>query len=429
MSKNKKQKATVKARTQKVDPKSEKRDFSLSSTTPDFFRLMGGYGPSLSGVSVTEQSALTLAAVWRAVTLTSSTVASLPLKVFKDSPTGIRVPQENTLFVDPMYPEITWYEGIETLTASMMLYGNGYALKIWNEAGTKIARLLPLDPATVSVRRVEPTDANPSGKLFRLEGVGDELTAFEVMHLPGLSFNGLEGLPVVGYAKETIGAAIAAEQVAAKMFDSGLLTGGILQAESDMTDEQAEQARMRWREKTSGVVRSYEVALLSAGWRFIPTQLPPEQAQWIESRHFSVAEIARFFGMPPALLFEYGDTGNVEADKLGAQWLRFGLNGLLRRIEHRLSMHVLPRGTFCEFTREGLLQGNPKEQAEIHSLAVDKWMTKNEIRALHNLPPLDGGDEISTPAPPAPAPNEGQDGAGNQDVPDSANDGGTESGK
>lgn len=408
----------------------EKRDvYSLSATSPEFFRLMGGFGPSLSGVSVTEHSALASAAVWRAINLTASTVASLPLKVFKDSPSGIRQPQDNTLFVDPMYPEVTWFEGIETLTASMLLYGNGYGLKIWNEAGTKVARMLPLDPATVGVRRVEPTSDNPSGKLFRLTGVEEELTSFEVLHLPGLSFDGLKGLPVVGYAKETIGASIAAEQVAAKMFDSGLLTGGILQAETDMTDEQAEQARQRWREKTSGVVRSYEVALLSAGWKFIPTQLPPEQAQWVESRHFSVAEIARIFGMPPALLFEYGDTGNVEADKLGAQWLRFGLNGLLRRIEHRMSMHLLPRGTFCEFIREGLLQGTPKEQAEVHSLAVDKWMTVNEVRALHNLPPLPGGDEIAKPAPPVVPVDKEDDGSGDAGISDSENDAEPEQGE
>lgn len=396
--------------------RSEKRDvFSIGSTSPEFFRLLGGFAPTLSGVSVTEHSALRLAAAWRAVNLTAGTVASLPLKVYKDGPDGVRRPAESPLFVDPMYPEVTWYEGIETITASVVLYGNAYALKIFNEAGTRVVRVLPLDPDTVSVRRAEPTPANPSGKLFRLAGLNEELSSFEVMHIPGLTFDGLVGLPPIGYAKEAIGAGIAAEQVAAKMFDSGLLTGGILQAEVDMTDAQAEQAKRRWREKTSGLVRSYEVALLSAGWKFIPTQIPPEQAQWLESRHFTVAEIARLFGMPPALLFEYMDTGNVEADKLGAQWLRFGLNGLLRRIEHRLSMHLLPRGTFCEFTREGLLQGTPKEQAEIHAAAVDKWMTVNEVRALHNLPPLPGGNEISKPAPPAPPTDKDDDGA--EDLP------------
>lgn len=410
----------------KQKQKVEKRDFSIASTSPDFFKLLGGFGPSLSGVDVSERSAMTLAAVWRAVNLTASTVASLPLKVFKDSPSGLRVEQENTLFMDPMYPEVTWHEGIETLTASLVLYGDAFGLKIWNEAGTRIARVLPLDPATVGIRRVEPTPDNPSGKLFRLQGVGEELTPFEVMHIPGMSFNGLSGLPVVGYAKEAIGAGIAAEQVAAKMFDSGLLTGGILQAEADMSDEQAEQARQRWRDKTSGLVRSYEVALLSVGWKFIPTQLPPEQAQWIESRHFSVAEIARFFGMPPALLFEYGDTGNVEADKLGAQWLRFGLNGVLRRIEQRLSMHLLPRGTFCEFTREGLLQGTPGEQIDVLIAQVEAGLlTVDEARAIMNRKPLPKEEKPE----PAPAPeDEDEDGAGNSDVPDSKDDAGEESG-
>lgn len=402
--------------------RAEKRQvYAIGSTDPHFISVMGGYGPTLSGVTVTEDSAMRNAAVWRAVNLTAGTVAGLPLKVYRDTPAG-REELDHSLFDDPMYPELTWYEGIETLTASVLVWGDAYALKIYNEAGTRVARMLPLDPSTVTVRRDAVTPENPSGKLFKIAGLSEELTSAEILHIPGLSFDGVCGLSAVRMAKETLGTAIAAEQVASKMFDSGLLNGGILQAEGDMSDEQAAEAKAQWQAKTRGTVRSYEVALLSAGWKFIPTQIPPDQAQWLESRHFSVSEIARLFGMPPALLFEYMDTGNVEADKLGAQWLRFGLNALLRRIESRLSLHLLPRGTFCEFVREGLLQGTPKEQADVHAAALaGKWMTPDEVRAMHNLPPLTAKQKkdlgIGQPAlpPAAPPTNEGNNGQGNAD--------------
>lgn len=351
-------------------------------------QYLGAGQRTKSGVTVDQESAMHLAAVWRAVNLTSGTVASLPIRVFRDM-NGRREEVTSSLFVDPMHPEVTWYEGIESMVCAMLLWGNAFALKIHNEAGTAVVRLLPIHPGRVTAQQGALTASNPSGKEFKIQGFDNVLTPDEILHIPYLSYNGLRGMSAIEYGRQAIGLSIAAEEVGASLFDSGLLNGGVLKALGDISEEQAEQVKQRWRDKTKGLVRSYEIALLSAGFEYIPATIPPEDAQWLETRRFGIEEVARIFGVPPALLFEYGSTGNVEADKLGAQWVKFGLQSLVNRIEDRLSLHLLPRGQFCEFTLDGLLRGDSLNEAEVFGMAIaDGWMTVDEVRKLKNLPPL-----------------------------------------
>lgn len=367
-------------------------------------QFLGGGARSSAGVTVSPDTAMRNMAVFRAINLTASTVAGLPLKTYRDLPGGDpeegipkRLEVTNQLFLDPMHAEldVTWFEGIEYLVTCIMRHGNGYALKIRNEGGDKIVRLLPVPPEVVRCYRER------GRKQFDVTGIEEPLTTADVLHVPGLSTSGVMGLSPIDAAREAIGIGLAAEEVAARLFDSGLLNGGYLQAEEDLTDAQAAQAKQRWKDKVGGLVRSYEVALLSRGFKYQPATIPPKDAQFIESRQFSVAEIARLYGMPPALLFEYLGTGNVDAEKLGAQWMRFGLANLLARIESRLSLHLLPRGTFCEFVADALLRGTSKEQAEVMALEISSGvLTVDEARAIKNRPPLPKPDP--TPAPPAP---------------------------
>lgn len=375
-----------------------------------------GGGLSSSGVEVGPDTAMRSMAAWRAITLTSGTVASLPLKVYRDvvSDDGIpyRLEQQNQLFLDPMHAEldITWFEGVEYIVSCLMRYGNAYALKIRNEGGSRIVRLLPLRPDQVRCYRQAKTIdevglavGGQPRKWFEVKGIDLPLTADDVLHIPGFSLDGICGQSPIDVAREAIGIGLAAEKVAALMYDSGLLAGGFLQPEESITDKQAASAKQRWREKVGGVTRSFEVAVLSNGWKFTPNQIPPREAQFLESRQFSVAEIGRLYGVPPALLYEYMATGNVDADKLGAQWMRFSLGQLLARIEDRLSLHLLPRGTFCEFNAAGLLRGTPKEEAELMKIQIDsRTLTINEARAVLNRPPLSDA-ELAPPAVPAPA--------------------------
>lgn len=367
-----------------------------------------GVGQSIAGVEVTPENAERNMAVYRAVNLTASTVASLPLKIYRDTLDG-RSEINPGLFQDPIYPDLTWYEALESAVRHLLLYGNAYFLKIPNEAGTATARLLPIHPTQVSVKRVPQVNSQDSGKRFRVQGIDELLTPAELLHIPYvLAADGITGLSPIAVARTTIGTAIAAEEVAAKLFDSGLLQGGILQAEENITDAQAESVKRQWMEKVRGQVRAYEINVLSKGFRWMPATIPPKDAQWIEARRYGTEDIARLFHTPPDLLFENGATGNTNVEQRALTWVKFGLAPLLTRIEDRLSLHLLPRGSFCEFEVVGLLRGDSKTEAEVLAIAIDKgWMTINEVRAIKNLPPLPEPKPVAPPLPvPEPDPGE-----------------------
>lgn len=375
------------------------RSVPLSSDDPLLRRLLGGWVPTAAGVEVSEETAMRLTAVLSAVELDSSTVAGLPIKVWRDM-NGERTEQDSSLFKDPMNAELdlTWFEGLEFLVRSWDLYGNAYAFKVRNDLGDKVVRLIPIRPEDCRPYLIR-TEAGPE-KRFRLQGVTDPLTAADILHVPGLSYDGCCGQSRILIAREAIGSAIAAEETGARLFNSGLMNGGVLQTDAELDEHQAELTKRRWMEKIAGVAKAYEVAVLDRGVKFTPATIPPKDAQWLEARQFGIAEVARIFRQPPALLFEYMATGNVEADKLGNQWLRFGFNQLLSRFERRLSMHLLPRGQFVEFVRAGLLQGTPKEQAEVEAIQITSGvLTVDEARALHNRPPLGATEPEPEPTP------------------------------
>lgn len=363
-------------------------------SSANIVEYLGGGSRTWAGVDVSPDNSLQTMAVWRAVNLISSRIAALPLKVYRTDDEGIR--QEVTdlpLFRGEAYPDLTWYEFLETTLVHLLLWGNSYSLKIRNEAGDRILRVLPIEPSRVEVSRGPSTEANPSGKRFRIERLGDEyLTPYSVMHVPGLGYDGLRGLSPIAYARQAIGVGMAAEQVAGKMFDSGLLNAGYIQVEpgtQELTKEDAERIKRNWREKVAGVVRSYEIAVLESGLKYVPATIPPREAQWLEAREYGVEEIARLYGVPADLLMDNSATGNTNVEQRAMSFVKFGLHQWITRLEKRITVHLAPRATFAEFVLNGLLRGDALSQANVYASAIGAgYLTVNEVRALENLPPL-----------------------------------------
>lgn len=382
---------------------------SVPLSAANIVEYLGGGQRTLAGVEVSETTALRNMAVWRAVNLISGSIAGFPIQTFRDrqtpsSPKGQREEVTLPLFQGEAYPDLSWFEWLELTTAHLLLWGNSYSLKIRNEAGDKVARLMPIEPSSVSVKRGPQSRRNPSGKLFQVSGVGQEpLTPAEIMHIPGFGYDGLAGLSPISYARQAIGTAIAAEDVAAKLFDSGLLNGGFIQAERELTPAEAKAVKQSWREKVAGVVRSYEVAILSQGLKYIPATIPPKDAQWLEARQFGVEEIARLYGVPADLLMDNSATGNTNVEQRAAAFVKFGLNTWVNRLEHRMSWHLCPAGTTVTLDMSTLLRGDALTRAQVWASAkATGWMTVDEIRAEEDLPPLE--EEPEDPAeeePPA----------------------------
>lgn len=356
-------------------------------------------GRTDAGVSVSEEISLQIAAVWRAVNLIAGTNASLPLKVFsEDSRERVRVS-----VLDSPHPEMTTYEFWEVVWFCLLLWGNAYLQKI-RDANGSVSELWIVHPSLVQVGRVKASSDFPGGKVFAVtddQGKEHVLTSRDILHIPGPGYDGICGVSPIRLARQGLGLSLAAEQYGARLFGSGSLMSGVLQTEQRLDQPKADQLKASWQAKVSGLGNAHQVAILDSGAKFQPVSIPPEDAQFLESRRFQVAEVARLFGIPPHMLFDLERTTSwgtgIETQGIG--FVVYTLRPWLTRVEQRVTKELLDDGQYAEFTVEGLLRGDSKTRAEFYTAMVGiRAMSANEVRSRENLEPYDGGDVFANPA-------------------------------
>lgn len=358
-------------------------------------------GPgSYSGVSVSETSALGLSAVWRAVSLISQTIASLPLRSLRDDSAGIR--QRVPTFLDnPGTADgMTQFEWTETVLVYLLLHGAAPLMHIYNGAGT-LAGLQPVHPSCVSVDWELDAQGKYTGrKAFKVTLVDGTVKSFnqdEMTYIPGLSLDGLRGASVITYARNSLGTAIAGDRASARMFGNGAMISGLVTPEEDVDEDEAKAIKEGLDAKLTGVENAGSIAVINRKLKFTPWTMTAEDAQFLESRMFSIEEIARWFGVPPHLLMQTDKqtswgSGVAEQNRGLARTV---LTPWCNRVEQRLS-RLLRGQAFVEFDLTGLERGNPEGEIELLIKQVDAGLlTKNEARAIRNLPPIDGGDALA----------------------------------
>lgn len=378
-----------------ADPTKPLTDESLVS-------LLAGGKSTSSGVNVDPDTALKFTAVLRAINLIASTSAGLPLKTYRR---GTRL-EESTRIVDDPNPELTKFELWERQFAHLAGWGNAYMVPVEDAPG-RIAELWPLMPDRVAVRRDSPTPSNPAGKVFEVSKADRrtdgrlvdepnktvELPARGLIHVPGFGYDGLVGMSPIGYAREAIGAGLAAEEAANRMWSSGMMSSGVLQTDKKIADEtEAESIKQRFMRKVAGREHAHEVAVLDQGVNWQQISLNPDDAQFLESRKFQVTEIARLYGIPPHLLGDVERSTSwgtgIEEQTIG--FVVFTLQpGYLQRAEQRVTKRLVPPQRYAEFTVDGLLRGDSKTRAEVYTAALDPetgWMVRDEVRQRENLP-------------------------------------------
>lgn len=353
-------------------------------------------GPkSASGVKVTEAGSLKMPAVWRAVNLLASSTAALPLKTYRR---GTHDEVSIPVMSDP-HPDLTGYEIAELRMTHLLLWGNSYAFKVRNGRG-QVAEVWPLDPSSVKVGllpKAKRTADNPTGKVFQ---VGDDLRQFtphDILHVPGLGYDGITGASPIRLATQAIGLGLAAEEYAAKLYASGSLMSGILQTEQRLEQGQAERLKANWKQKVTGLSNAHDIAVLDSGASFQPVSMPATDAQMIESRRFQVSEIARWFGVPPHMLMDTEKSTSwgtgIEQQSIG--FVVYTLRPWLVRIEQRLSREVArpsDPNVYVKHKVEGLLRGDSKSRGEFYNTMRQVGaFNADEIRNLEDLPPIPGG--------------------------------------
>ena len=380
------------------------RDKPKNSTAGSAYRFyMGG---STAGKNVTERSAMQMTAVYSCVRVLSEAVASLPLHVYKyRSDGGKEKAIDHTLYRllhDEPNPEMTSFVFRETLMTHLLPWGNAYAQVIRNGKGEVIA-LYPLMPNRMQVNR------NEKGQLYyqyttssddapTMEGSAVVLMPEDVLHIPGLGFDGLVGYSPIAMAKNAIGLAIATEEYGAKFFANGAAPSGVLEHPGTIKDPQ--RVRDAWMSQFGGSHNSGKVAVLEEGMKYTPISISPEQAQFLETRKFQINEIARIFRVPPHMVgdLEKSSFSNIEQQSL--EFVKYTLDPWVIRWEQSLQRTLLSsedkKEYFFKFNLEGLLRGDYASRMSGYATARQNgWMSANDIRELENLdriPAELGGD-------------------------------------
>ena len=380
------------------------RDKPKNSTAGSAYRFyMGG---STAGKNVTERSAMQMTAVYSCVRVLSEAVASLPLHVYKyRSDGGKEKAIDHTLYRllhDEPNPEMTSFVFRETLMTHLLLWGNAYAQVIRNGKGEVIA-LYPLMPNRMQVNR------NEKGQLYyqyttssddapTMEGSTVVLMPEDVLHIPGLGFDGLVGYSPIAMAKNAIGLAMATEEYGAKFFANGAAPSGVL--EHPGTLKNPDKVRESWNATFGGSHNANKVAVLEEGMKYTPISISPEQAQFLETRKFQINEIARIFRVPPHMVgdLEKSSFSNIEQQSL--EFVKYTLEPWLVRWEQSMVRSLLTPSEkqeyFIKFNVDGLLRGDYASRMSGYATARQNgWMSANDIRELENLdriPAEDGGD-------------------------------------
>jgi HK97 family phage portal protein len=357
---------------------------------------------SSSGVCVTDQSALTLSAFFACLRLISSTIGSLPFPVFRRDSQGVAQPATDLplykVLHDSPNADQTPVDYWEFAAISLLMRGNHFALKI--KEGSRLISLEPVRPDIVSVTR------NDDGSLRYRWAVGREtydLGEEDVFHVRGFGGGPLGGLSVLSYARESLGIAIAAERAAGSMFANGARPSGVLKFKEWLDADKRPQARADIEEQFTGAVNAGRPFILEGGSEWQQISLNADDAQLLQSRGWSVEDICRWLGVPPPMIGHAGTATNwptgVEQQMLNFR--TFTLNPHLRRIEQAVRKQLLTpaeraQGVFAEFNLEGLLRADSQARVNFYrGMTQIGAMTRNEVRAKENLPPIDGGDVIT----------------------------------
>lgn len=374
----------------------------ISISDPSLASLLNVFPANYSGVDVNESTVLGLSAVYRAVALISGTIAQLPLRTLRDIGDGQR--QRMSSFLDnPGGPDgMTPFEWTETNLLYLLLHGETFLRHIYGGAGQLIS-LQPVHPLCVEVRwaAVWP-DGMPvkGGKIFKmhlLDGSVEEHDATTMTQIMGMSLDGLRGMSPITIARNSLGTGIAGDRAAAKMFSTGALFSGLVSADGEELDpDEAKVVKETIDRKTAGWEHNGEVVFVNRKLKFTPWTMSAQDAQFLQSRQFSVEEVARWYGVPPHLLMQtekqtsWG-TG-IEQQNVGLG--RYVLAPWVARIEQRLS-RLLPNPRFAEFDFSGLERPTPEDEIALLLSQVDGGLiTINEARGIRNLPPVEGGDEV-----------------------------------
>jgi len=392
------------------------RDFFITSrsienpstplSAPDDWLLDLAGGATSSGVNVNPQTALQYAPVWRAISLISKDVAKLPLVVFRREGTGKEKATAHPAYRLLRYQSssaMSAFEFKQTLTADALIWGNGYAAILRNNAGTA-TELIPLAPGSTS----EVWKGNERSYKTIIDNKEERISAEDMLHI-----RGLYGLSIVELARESLGLGIAAEKYGAVFFKNNAKPSAILEHPGHLDPDARDNLRKSWNSMHGRVENAHKIAILEEGMSLKNWSMSNEEAQYLKTREFEVKSIASWFGVPPHKLGDSSRTAYNSLEQENQSYLNEALDPWLIAWENECRAKLLSESQkardshVVEFNRLSLVRADLKSRSAFYKDAINGgWMSRDEIRSRENMNPIEDGTgaEFFLPLNMGPAP-------------------------
>lgn len=364
------------------------------------------FGRTTSGENVDEFKAMQTTAVYACVRILAEAVASLPIHVYELTSNGKEKKIDHPLYFllhDEPNPEMSSFIFRETIMSHLLIWGNAYIQIIRDKAG-RVISLYPLLPDKMSVHR------DDSGKLYyKYQRQTEENPNFkdkgtvllkqeDILHVLGLGFDGLIGYSPIAMAKNAIGMTLATENYGAAFFKNGANPGGVLEHPGILKDPK--RVRDSWNAVYNGATNAHKVAVLEEGMKYTQVGIPPEEAQFLQTRKFQINEIARLYRIPPHMVgdLEKSSFSNIEQQSL--EFVKYTLDPWVVRLEQAFKRSLfLPeekKRYLIKFNVDGLLRGDYQSRMNGYAIARQNgWLSTNDIRELEDLnllPDEEGGN-------------------------------------
>lgn len=385
----------------------------VTITTPEQMEQYLALGQvSASGEAVTPDSAMRVAAVFACVRIRSGVPATLPIDVKERVDERTRRDASDTPVARLLRRRPNGWQTPSQfkrmLTAHVQLRGNGYGMIVWSM--DRPLAIIPMHPDRVEAKQLD--DLSLEYHYTRKDGRRVVLQQSEVLHLVGLTLDGVRGVSPLTYARETVGLAIAQERAGASVFKNGARASVVLEHPNRIGDEAREFLRASLDEYRAGGDREGKALILEEGMKIGQLAMTAEDAQWIESRKFSRSDIAMFFGVPPHMI---GDTekstswgSGIEQQTQG--FLTFTAEDDLTMWEESIQTRLIPDENsrlYARFNRAALVKGDIKTRWDAYAVGRRmKVLSANDIRSLEDMNPIPGGDVYENPEIAVPKPQE-----------------------
>tara|TARA_R100000951_G_scaffold18523_1_gene14884 strand:- start:1309 stop:2520 length:1212 start_codon:yes stop_codon:yes gene_type:complete len=351
---------------------------------------------SKTGIAITEDSAMRLSAVFGAVRVISETIASLPWMVKQDFEGNTRNAAAHPInqLIHSPNGIMTDFNFRETCQAHLCLHGNAFIAIKRNEAGQPI-KLIPVHPDRVQVKVYKDE------KFYTIDDGKETFDDTEMIHILGLSFDGIVGKSVIEAARESIGLGLAADQFGGSFFGNGANVSAVLTHPGRLSDEAYKRLMASWQRRYSGLDNAHKTAILEEGMNLTKVSISPSESQFLETRQFGVVDIARFFRIPLAYLGSLENSSTrANIEEQGIQFQRNTILPWVKRWEAEFNRKLFPNGNeyYIRFNMDGLLRGDITSRYSSYATARQwGWLSVNDIRKFEGLDNIDNGDTYLQP--------------------------------